>query len=311
MAGFLLTEANRAVRLWAVAQIVQANAPYPNVQILHSPDDTKTLLLIPDHAIPAGRTYYNCVPVAHTKTVSAAEFNALCDHIVDNANAQQSDVKSARDQLTAALVNGHDAFAVVNLAAEQATQFELYANALRRINHAKQKENAGLNSAPQFSAEIVSGVLAVCIADLHRKSMLPWLAFPTREGHKYSLSIVDCSADQSSAATWLQKKGVAFCAVPDTSYYGPLIVAAEPGFPAFMFFDRTAGMADRGVALNIKQEDLPKLASAIGKAHQPMFRDSAELSVLKAHKAVVALREKANTQRTTIARRVTAKHRVV
>lgn len=263
-----LTNASHYARLWAAEEVLKRNCDdYRLVQVVHSPDDKQTLIIINDAQNKNNLPYLDVMPVGYSQQLSQKEFDVLAK----SADTAALDIKSARQQLALAQRAKQDLAVVISLDKLQESLSNQYANALKKIvNDPKSKESLQ-------NPEYVSGVLVFCISDLAYKQLLPSMVAVRKmeRSNVYSLSMVDLNKT-AKVGLWLTKHGIINKMQPDSSYSGSIIFQEDKGSanPGFIIFDSTAGRENQGTTL-IVREGMLDLATALLPGYDLLLKSPA------------------------------------
>lgn len=261
-----LTGANPLVRLWAVQQMLQSRSPanlQTKVQILHSPDNDETLLLIDstEYEEKENVSYLESMPIMHTRQFTTDEYEKLAQA----ATATAIDMESAKKQIIAALKSKEEIAVVVSLEKQQLDFSSKFAAALREIADRSKDD-------PDF----ISRIVEFCIADLVKKKVLPGMQ-AVRQMQRINKFIIALTAS-GQVEPWLKQQGISFKKQEQCNFSRSVVLPAHKTKPASIIFDSVAGQPNEGAALHV--DDMLGLASVLLRSYE-LFHTAEHLGKTK------------------------------
>lgn len=261
-----LTGANPLVRLWAVQQLLQSRFPanaQSKIQIVHSPNNDETLLLVDSIDIEEKNvSYLDTMPIAHTPRFTIDEFASLARI----AAATAIDMEAAKKQITAALRTKSDLAVVISLEKQQLDFSSKFAAALREIADRNKDD-------PDFSSKIVE----FCIADLVKKKVLPFGLQAVRQMQRINKFIIALTA-AGQVEPWLKQQGISFKKQEQCNFSRSIVLPASKTKPASIIFDSVAGKSNEGAALYV--HDMLGLAQVLLRSYE-LFHTAENLGKAK------------------------------
>lgn len=249
-----LTGANPLVRLWAVQQVLQSRFPanvQTKIQIIHSPDNDETLLLVEPSTFEEKEnvSYLESMPIVHTRQFTTDEY----ENLAQIATTTAIDMEAAKKQVIAALKCKDELAVVVSLEKQQLDFSSKFAAALREIADRSKDD-------PEF----ISRIVEFCIADLVKKKVLPGMQ-AVRQMQRINKFIIALTA-AGQVEPWLKQQGISFKKQDQCNFSRSVVLPEHKTKPASIIFDSVAGQPNESAALHV--DDMLGLADVLLRSYE-------------------------------------------